>query len=88
MLNMREDTLGQILSYSNVSAGCQVLVLETCMGVVTGALAERMGGYGKVLAVFSGQQPPYVEMIQRFNLSFAESNSIKYIVSTKDLRSG
>jgi tRNA (adenine58-N1)-methyltransferase non-catalytic subunit len=88
MLNMREDTLGQILSYSNVSAGCQVLVVETCMGVVTGALAERMGGYGKVLAVFSGQQPPYVEMIQRFNLSFAESNSIKYIVSMKKQGAG
>lgn len=28
-MNMREDTLDQILSYSNVSAGCEVLVMET-----------------------------------------------------------
>lgn len=81
LMNMREDTLGQILSYANVCAGCQVLVMETCLGVVTGAIAQRMGGYGKVLSVYSGQQPPYVEMIQRFNLSFAEQHSIKWLHS-------
>ena len=81
ILNMREDTLGQILSYSNVSAGCQVLVLETAMGVVTGALAQRMGGYGKVMSIYTGQQPPYLEMLQRFNLSFAENHSIKWVHS-------
>lgn len=78
---MREDTLGQILSYSNVSAGCQVLVMESCMGVLTGALAHRMGGYGKVISMYGGQQPPFLEMIQRFNLSFAENNSIKWLHS-------
>jgi len=81
LLNMREDTLGQILSYSNVSAGCQVLVYEQCMGVLTGALAHRMGGYGKVLSIYSGQQPSFVEMIQRYNLSFAENFSIKWVHS-------
>jgi tRNA (adenine-N(1)-)-methyltransferase non-catalytic subunit len=81
LLNMREDTLGQILSYSNVSAGCQVLVYEQCMGVVTGALAQRMGGYGKILSIYSGQQPSFVEIIGRYNLTFAESNSIKWVHS-------
>lgn len=81
MLNMREDTLGQILSYSNVCAGCQVLVMESVMGVVTGALAQRMGGYGKILSVYYGQQPSYLDMISRFNLSFAENHSIKWIHS-------
>lgn len=81
MMNMREDTLGQILSYSNISAGCQCLVIETCMGVITGAVAQRMGGYGKVISIYSGQQPPFLEMISRFNLSFAENNSIKWLHS-------
>ena len=81
MLNMREDTLGQILSFSNVSAGCQVLVLETVMGVVTGALAQRMGGYGKVMSIYTGQQPAFLEMLQKFNLSFPENNSIKWLYS-------
>ena len=79
VMNMREDTLGQILSYSNVSAGCQVLVLETCAGIVTGALAHRMGGYGKIVSIYSGQQPSFLEMLQRFNLSFAENQSIKWL---------
>jgi tRNA (adenine-N(1)-)-methyltransferase non-catalytic subunit len=82
LLNMREDTLGQILSYSNVCAGCQVLVFEQCMGVLTGALAHRLGGYGKVLSVYQGQQPSFVEMLQRFNLSFAEQFSIKWVHSS------
>lgn len=79
LLNMREDSLGQILSYSNVSAGCQVLVYEQCMGVVTGAIAQRMGGYGKVLSVYTGQQPNFLEIISRYNLSFAEHFSIKWV---------
>ena len=81
IMNMREDTLGQILSYSNISAGCQALVFETAMGVVTGAVAERMGGYGKVCSVYTGQQPSYLEMLNRFNLSFAEHHSIKWVHS-------
>ena len=81
LLNMREDTLGQILSHSNVSAGCQVLVYEQCAGVITGALAWRMGGYGKILSVYDGQQPAFLEMIRRYNLSFAENFAIKWVHS-------
>lgn len=81
LMNMREDTLGQILSYSNINAGCQALIFESCYGVLTGAVAQRMGGYGKVFSVFSGQAPPFSDMIQRYNLSFAENMSIKYVHS-------
>ncbi len=81
LLNMREDTLGQMLSHSNVSAGCQVLVYEQCAGVITGALAWRMGGYGKIFSIYDGQQPSYVEMLRRYNLSFAENFSIKWVHS-------
>ncbi|KAL3921653.1 MAG: hypothetical protein SGILL_002635 [Bacillariaceae sp.] len=83
LLNMREDTLGQILSYSNVCAGCQVLVFEQCMGILTGALAHRLGGYGKVLSVYQGQQPSFLEMLSRYNLSFQEQFSIKWIHSSE-----
>lgn len=79
LMNLREDTLGQILSYSNITAGSHVLLMETCMGVVTGALAQRMGGYGKIFSIYSGQQPNILEMLGKYNLSFAEMHSIKYI---------
>jgi len=81
LLNMREDTLGQMLSHSNVSAGCQVLVYEQCAGVITGALSWRMGGYGKIFSIYDGQQPSFLEMIRRYNLSFAENFSIKWVHS-------
>lgn len=69
IFNLREDTLGQILSYANICAGSQVLVYETCQGIVTGAVAERLGGYGKVLSVYTGVQPSYLEMVGKFNVS-------------------
>jgi tRNA (adenine-N(1)-)-methyltransferase non-catalytic subunit len=87
-MNLREDTLAQMLGYSNVSAGCQVLVLENCAGIVTGSLAQRMGGYGKILSVYSGQQPSWNEMLSKFNLSFGETNSIKWVHASDVFGSG
>ena len=81
IMNLREDTLGQILSYANVSAGSQVLVWETCYGILTGTLAQRMGGYGQVLSIYSGQQPAFNEILSKFNLSFPESCSISWVHS-------
>lgn len=79
IMNLREDTLGQILSYANVSAGCQVLLYETCMGILTGTLAQRMGGYGKILSVYTGQQPAWIDQLERFNLNYPEQHSIKWV---------
>ena len=79
IMNLREDTLAQILAYSNICAGCQVMVYENCMGIITGALAQRMGGYGKIISLYQGQQMSFTEMIARFNLSFAENHSIKWL---------
>jgi len=81
IMNLREDSLAQILSYGNVYAGCQVLVFESCMGLLTGALAHRMGGYGKILSVYTTHQPGFTEMVSRFNPSLAEYQSIKWIPS-------
>lgn len=79
MNNLREDSLAQVLSFANVSAGCKILCLDTCLGVVTGACAQRMGGYGQVISIFTGQAPCFIDMIARFNLSFLEHSSIKWL---------
>ena len=42
--NLRPDSLAQVLAYSNVYAGCQALVFDTCMGVVVAACADRLDG--------------------------------------------
>eukprot|EP00529_Nitzschia_sp_RCC80_P029204 CAMPEP_0113500510 /NCGR_PEP_ID=MMETSP0014_2-20120614/32372_1 /TAXON_ID=2857 /ORGANISM="Nitzschia sp." /LENGTH=331 /DNA_ID=CAMNT_0000394861 /DNA_START=82 /DNA_END=1077 /DNA_ORIENTATION=+ /assembly_acc=CAM_ASM_000159 len=49
------------------------------MGILTGAVAQRMGGYGQILSLYETQQPSYTELIQKFNLSFGEHQSIKWI---------
>jgi tRNA (adenine-N(1)-)-methyltransferase non-catalytic subunit len=81
VLNLREDSLAQMLSYANIYAGCQTLVMESCMGIITAAVAQRMGGYGKVVSVYTVQQPSWSDMIKKFNLSFAENHSVKWIHS-------
>lgn len=79
VMNLREDTLAQILSYANICAGSKVLVFDTVMGLVVGSLAHRMGGYGEVISLFTEQQPAYSDIIARFNLSFAENKMIRWV---------
>lgn len=78
-LNMRQDTLGQILAYANITAGAQVLVWESLWGLVTGAMAERMGGYGRIFSVYTTDTPTHNEIVGRFNLNFREQNTIKWV---------
>lgn len=75
--NMREDSLGQILVYGNIFAGAQVLVVDTCMGLVTGAIAERQAGNGRIIAGFEGQQPA-ADILRRFNFDKKTLESIHY----------
>lgn len=42
--NIRVDTLAQILTYSNVHAGCNMAVVDTCNGLVVSSILERLGG--------------------------------------------
>ena len=79
MNNMREDTLAQILSYANVCAGSKVLLFDGVMGIVLGSLAQRMGGYGRILSLYTGHQPAYLDMLSKFNLSFGEMDSIAWL---------
>jgi tRNA (adenine-N(1)-)-methyltransferase non-catalytic subunit len=79
LMNLREDSLAQILSYSNLCAGKRVIVFDTCLGVVLGSCAQRMGGYGTIFGLYTGFAPPYVDWISKFNLSFVEQNSIHWV---------
>ncbi|KAF0758869.1 hypothetical protein AaE_003813 [Aphanomyces astaci] len=77
ILNLRYDIIGQILSYGNIYAGAQVLLVETCMGLITGAIAERMLGRGHLLAGYEGQQAS-VDTVRRFNFDQQVNDSIVY----------
>ncbi|GAX79292.1 hypothetical protein CEUSTIGMA_g6733.t1 [Chlamydomonas eustigma] len=48
VFNLRFDSLAAMLSLANIGAGGTALVIDNCMGVVLGAVMERMGGHGIV----------------------------------------
>ncbi|XP_019851326.1 PREDICTED: tRNA (adenine(58)-N(1))-methyltransferase non-catalytic subunit TRM6-like isoform X1 [Amphimedon queenslandica] len=55
--HLRLDMLSQILTLGNVHAHSRIVVMETCQGLLTGAVLERLGGCGQVVQVFFGDKP-------------------------------
>ncbi|XP_048356162.1 tRNA (adenine(58)-N(1))-methyltransferase non-catalytic subunit TRM6 [Sphaerodactylus townsendi] len=51
---LRYDTLAQMLTLGNIHAGNKMIVMETCAGLVLGAVMERMGGYGSLIQMYPG----------------------------------
>ncbi|XP_043835929.1 tRNA (adenine(58)-N(1))-methyltransferase non-catalytic subunit TRM6 isoform X2 [Dromiciops gliroides] len=54
---MRYDTLAQMLTLGNIHAGNKMIVMETCAGLVLGAVMERMGGFGSIIQMYPGGGP-------------------------------
>lgn len=64
---LRVDTLSLLLSMANVSANSDVLVVDMVGGLLTGAVAERMGGVGHVCSTYVGSTPYPMEIVKIFN---------------------
>eukprot|EP00011_Vannellida_sp_DIVA3-517-6-12_P005109 CAMPEP_0114621780 /NCGR_PEP_ID=MMETSP0168-20121206/9402_1 /TAXON_ID=95228 ORGANISM="Vannella sp., Strain DIVA3 517/6/12" /NCGR_SAMPLE_ID=MMETSP0168 /ASSEMBLY_ACC=CAM_ASM_000044 /LENGTH=465 /DNA_ID=CAMNT_0001832983 /DNA_START=72 /DNA_END=1466 /DNA_ORIENTATION=- len=69
VMYMRPDSLAQMLSMANVTAGHTVLVQENCCGVLAGVLTERLGGHGTVVNAYTEQQPPANPALRCFNFT-------------------
>ena len=80
--HLRWDVLAQIISHSNVKAGCRVLVIDSLIGLLTGTVAYRMRGNGTILSVYCGQQP-HVDMIEWLNLLPSEYTNVIPVSSTE-----
>lgn len=65
--NLRPDTLALMLNMANVGAHARVLVIESCGGLVSGAVAERLAGFGTVCSSYVGDTPPRMEVCGSFN---------------------
>lgn len=61
---------------SNASAHHDVLVFETCGGLVTAAVAERLGGHGTVCSTYTGPRPDSIDLARMFNFDEATGNSV------------
>ncbi|PON93876.1 tRNA (adenine(58)-N(1))-methyltransferase non-catalytic subunit TRM [Trema orientale] len=64
---LRADTLSLLLSMANVSANSDVLVVDMVGGLLTGAVAERMGGTGYICSTYVGKTPYSMEIVRIFN---------------------
>ena len=54
--NLRIDAIGQLLTYANVHAGSRVMVAESCIGLLLGAVIDRMQGKNYTPFVQSGNK--------------------------------
>ncbi|KAI9497190.1 Gcd10p family-domain-containing protein [Zychaea mexicana] len=66
--NIRVDTLSQILSLANVHANSKMLVVDDTQGLIISAVAERMGGYGKIFGIHDGDNQNY-DVMRYMNFS-------------------
>ena len=64
--SLRRDSLGLLLSLSNVQPSSRALVLDACVGLLAAAAAQRAGSGGAVLALHL--QRPSLEAARWLNL--------------------
>ncbi|KAG0249868.1 tRNA (adenine(58)-N(1))-methyltransferase non-catalytic subunit trm6, partial [Mortierella polycephala] len=76
--DIRMDTLSQVLSHSNVHAGCKLLVVDDTQGMIVSALAERMGGKGTILGLYDGDNPHY-DVLKYMNFSREIQDTVKVL---------
>lgn len=76
--NLRWDALSQLLSGANVcpSPSTKVIVVEQCGGLVTGSVAYRLGGFGKIMSGVVGK--PKLGVLNKFNFTPEQRQNISY----------
>ena len=78
---LRPDTLALLMCLANVGPYQNVLVLESSSGLVTGAVAERLGGYGEVCSTHYGRTASGIAISNFFNFD----DHVKKTIHTKPL---
>ncbi|XP_041469150.1 tRNA (adenine(58)-N(1))-methyltransferase non-catalytic subunit TRM6-like [Lytechinus variegatus] len=66
VIQIRIDTMAQLLTAANVQSGMKVMVLEHCHGLLVAAVMERLGGKGTVVH-FHSEDGPMNSALQAFN---------------------
>jgi len=72
--HLRGDSLAQILFMSDVAHNTNVLVLESCKGLITAAVAERVAGMSTVVQIYT--EHPVTAAVKLFNFDEAIRRSI------------
>ncbi|CDP07406.1 unnamed protein product [Coffea canephora] len=64
---LRMDALALLLSMASVTSHSDVLVVDMVGGLLTGAVAERLGGNGYVCNTYRGITPYPIDIVRMFN---------------------
>jgi hypothetical protein len=67
--NLRLDSLSQILTYCNVRAGSRLMIVESCNGLLLGAVLERLAGSGTLIHMYTGSAPSRQAVTDGFHFS-------------------
>lgn len=76
---LREDTLSQLLVAADVRPGGRYLVVDDTGGLVTAAIAERMGCTGRIMVFTDADSPPAWGVLNTMNFSEQELACIKWL---------
>jgi tRNA (adenine-N(1)-)-methyltransferase non-catalytic subunit len=66
-LNLRIDTLSQLLNLASIRPGGRYLVVEDTGGFVVGAMLDRMGGQGRIMQITDNDSPPAWPVLEGMN---------------------
>ncbi|XP_065881928.1 uncharacterized protein [Euphorbia lathyris] len=66
---LRMDALSLLLSMANVTANSNILLVDMIGGLLTGAVAERLGGTGYVCNTYIGGTPYSIDIVRMFNFN-------------------
>ncbi|XP_051129205.1 uncharacterized protein LOC127250092 [Andrographis paniculata] len=80
---LRVDTLSLLLSLANVTAHSDVLVVDMLDGIISGAVAERLGGTGYVCNTYCGTAPYPISIVRMYNFSDETCKRIVYASLTE-----
>ena len=75
ILELRPDSLAQILTWINVQAGSKVLLIENCQGLIAGAIMERLGSSGNLVQLYQGSFPVRIIM-EQFNFAASDTQQV------------
>lgn len=76
--DVRMDTLSQALTMLNAHAHSRLLVVDDAQGMFVASLLERLGGYGEVVGIHSGEYCNY-DVIRYMNLPKAHQSILKTV---------
>lgn len=67
--NLRMDSLAQILTQANIRSSTKTMVIESCSGIVIGAILERIAGEGAVVHLYTGSAPTRPALTEGYHFS-------------------